>query len=53
MKRYIFWKLVNGKKINIREVFSSRTKEKIRADYQDTDFDGIDSVNIARKGAKK
>lgn len=46
MKKFIFWKLENGKKETVFEVASARTKEEVRADYRFIiTFDGIDSVN--------
>lgn len=45
MKKYIFWKLENGKKKTIKEVSSLKTKEEIRKEYKNVKCDGIDSVN--------
>lgn len=45
MITFIFWKLVNGKKVTVFETKSYFNKETLRKYYQNIyDFDGIDSV---------
>jgi hypothetical protein len=45
MKTFIFWKLVNGKKVTVETITGYFTKEILRDYYKNIiDFDGIDSV---------
>ena len=55
MKRYILWTLENGIKKNIKQIETNKTKEEVREYYtqKGKKFDGIDSVNIIRKGVKR
>lgn len=44
-KKFIFWKLINGKKVTVFETESYFNKEILRNYYKGIiDFDGIDSV---------
>lgn len=44
-KKFIFWKLINGKKVTVFELIGDWTKDAARDYYKNIiDFDGIDSV---------
>ena len=45
MKTFIFWKLINGKKVTVETITGYYSKQHLKELYKDViDFDGIDSV---------
>lgn len=44
MKKFIFWKKKGNKKETVLELYSYKTKQELKQEYQSLDFDGIDSV---------
>lgn len=46
MKKYIFWKLEEGKKITVKTTEGTLlSKEEIKKQYPDLKYQGVDSVN--------
>ena len=44
-KKFIFWKMINGKKVTVKIITGDFTKNVLRDYYKNIiDFDGIDSV---------
>lgn len=47
MKKFIFYKMINGKKHTVLEVMSRKPKDEVRTKFNNLiSFDGIDSVNM-------
>lgn len=45
MKKFIIYRLEDGIKKTVKEVFSFKTKMEIRMEYAYLNFTGIDSIN--------